>query len=253
MELLGYRHHRGFDPDAADAYLRGDFAEIDRLLQEFRSFDDWPWPAMYQRIAEQFPDTKFVLTRRADATTWLRSYRQHCETFFPRVPIGRYHRAFVGASYPHGQSSAHVQAYLQHLDDVRAYFSGQPDRLLEVCFETDPVLETLARFLNYEAPSLAIPHENKAWSGIRWRRFAKRLMLEILGRAERLRGITPTLSPDATIRAKRPNRARQTVRYAAVAFASAALLVVTGGATSTTLEEAREEADKRETEGSRHS
>jgi hypothetical protein len=251
MELLGYHHHHGFDPHAADAYIRGDVAEINRLLQEFQSFDDWPWPAMYKQIAEQFPDAKFVLTRRADATIWLRSYRRHCETFFPRVPIGRYHRSFVGASYPHGQSEAHVQAYLQHIDEVRSFFSGQPDRLLEVCFETDPVLEMLARFLNCDVPPHPVPHANEGWSGIRWRRSTKRLILEILGRLERLRGITPTPNNDAVIRRWHASPTRQAIRHAAAAIGVVALLAATALQTSPTTEIGLEEDRKHDVDRAR--
>ena len=230
MILLGYRHLEGFNPLVADAYLRGDLAEIDRTLDEFDSFDDWPWPALYRHIAVQYPDSKFVLTRRADPTTWLKSYRRHCESFFLRWPqLGRYNRAFVGASYPHGQSEAHIAAYLQHLDEVRTYFSGDPDRLLEICFETDPVFDMLGDFLQCDVPKVAVPHVNLGWEGVGWRRFINRVMLEIIGLLERFRGITPTCGSGVVVPIRSRNLYREVAKYAAVGVLAVLGVVVGEG------------------------
>lgn len=192
MSQLGYRHLAGFLPEVADLYLNGDFDELDRLVDIYDSFDDWPWPALYRRYAVKYPQAKFVLTRRTDPETWLRSYRTHCETYFLRwIGFGRYNRAFFGAAYPHGQGAAHKAEYLRHLDEVRRYFSDQPDRLLELCFETDAVWEKLSGFVDREPPDVDPPHSNVRRSGVPARRRAKRVMLGALGRVERIRGRTP--------------------------------------------------------------
>lgn len=190
MRMLGYRHLGGFNPSVAMLYIKNDIVALDRLVDAHDSFDDWPWPGLFPRYARKYPDAKFVLTLRKSPETWLRSYKNHCETHLFHWPgFERFNRAFFGAAFPHGREAEHLRAYLGHAQFVSDFFRQQPERLLELCFERDPVWTRLCAFLECAPPSEQVPHVNSAITGIAWRRLGKGLLMRGYGRLEKLRGI----------------------------------------------------------------
>ena len=189
MKLLGYHHLCGFDQRAADYYLGRDIAALDELVAQHDSFDDWPWPSLFKRYAHRYPNSKFVLTTRKSSLTWLESYKVHCETLlFQWSPFEHYNRGFFGTVCPHGQEEAHIRVYENHSRIVQQYFCEQPQRLLQLCFDTDPVWDKLCAFLSCEPSTMPVPHVNKRVNGIPWRRIAKRMWLHGYGRYEKAIG-----------------------------------------------------------------
>ncbi len=195
MKVLGYRHLSGFDIGVANHYLQGDLEALDTILRTYDSVDDWPWPALFQRIAVAHPDAKFVLTMRRDPNVWLQSYRDHCMTqLFRFRGFERYNCAFFGASYPFGQEAEHLAAYARHAAVVRDYFRDEPDRLLELCLETDPVWTKLCAFLGVDEPDVDVPRVNVKRPGKSWRRVVKKTWMTVRGRVELGRGIVCHIS-----------------------------------------------------------
>ncbi len=191
MTQLGYHHLKGFDTAAADLYLNGDLRALDRIAAAYDSFDDWPWPSMFERYAALYPDAKFVLTTRKTPEIWLKSYMMHCESqLLHWAGFERYNRAFFGAAYPHGQEAAHIRAYLNHIRAVETYFAAQKERLLHLCFETDDVWQKLSEFLGEVSDEETVPHVNKKEIGKPPRRYIKRSLLRAYGRIEKATGIT---------------------------------------------------------------
>lgn len=149
---LGYRH-KTWDKHFYDAYADGDTSVLDKALAEYDSFEDWPWPGLYRYVDARYPDAKFILTLRKDADTFVRSLETHAMRRAEKTRIWR-----IYGMKP-GQFDAVIarQRYLDHIEEVSAYFRTQPQRLLSVCWETGDGWEKLAGFLGVAVPELPFP------------------------------------------------------------------------------------------------
>ena len=130
LRHFGYRH-KTWDKALYDAYARGDMAAIDRVLDAYDSFDDWPWPMLYREIDQRYPGSKFILTLRDNPETWLRSLETHARRRVNRTRIWQ----FYGMAHGRFEAEKARQRYLQHAEDVRRYFKDRPEDFLEVCCE----------------------------------------------------------------------------------------------------------------------
>ena len=63
LEQWGFRH-QSYDLRAFELYREGRLDELFDWMQEYDSFEDWPWPLFYREIDTRFPNAKFVLTVR---------------------------------------------------------------------------------------------------------------------------------------------------------------------------------------------
>lgn len=162
---LGYRH-LSVRRDLLIAYREGRIDDVFSVIDEYDTFEDWPYPLMYRELAERYEDAKFVLTIRRDEKTWLRSLRKHALT---ASPFNHCRKLAYGYEYPFENADAHLAFYSKHNSDVATYFAehGAQDRLLTICWETGDGWEELAGFLGVDAPAEEIPTMNPA-SRISW-------------------------------------------------------------------------------------
>jgi hypothetical protein len=58
----------------------------------------------------------------------------------------------------------HIAIYHRHNQDVREYFLGREDVLLEVCWEEGDGWDEVCTFLNKSTPDQPLPHEKKGRS-----------------------------------------------------------------------------------------
>lgn len=176
MIELGYRHcgHAARLPRTFGINVGTKLA-----LKYYDSFDDFPWPFMYERIRSKYPDTKFVLTRRRSSSDWLKSLNKAYCRKGPTLDKFK----FYGYFSPYQNPKHHVQLYEGHLSAVRNYFKGNPN-LLEVCWEEGDGWEELCGFLGVSVPKIQFPIENRA-SNIDYdaaRTDADRVLLDKLSR-----------------------------------------------------------------------
>lgn len=136
---------------------RGDLRQTFLTMEKFDSFKDWPWPIIYKEIDQQYPGSKFILTTRRDAQTWLNSLKAHAERKGPSES----RKLVYGYEMPHGHEAEHIAFYEEHNRRVREYFANRPESLLEVCWETGSGWKELCDFLGVEAPDIPIPHANR--------------------------------------------------------------------------------------------
>lgn len=153
LRTLGFRH-KTWDKKLYDACARGDMGPVDEALRTHDSFDDWPWPELYQRIDHLYPGSRFVLTLRKDVDTFLRSLQTHAERRSDKTRIWH----IYGMAPGHFDAELARRRYLQHVEDVRAYFRDRPSDLLEVCWETGDGWERLTTFLGKPVPAELFPH-----------------------------------------------------------------------------------------------
>jgi Sulfotransferase domain len=134
------------------AWRAGDIDALRQAATEYDLLEDWPWPLVYKEMAESFPDSRFVLTRRTSAAVWFKSQRHHIKKYGP-------HRGIYGDMTEKEAPEKYQAFYENHLREARSYFAGT-GRMLEVCWDEGDGWEQLCPFLGRPIPDIAFPHSN---------------------------------------------------------------------------------------------
>jgi hypothetical protein len=164
MRALGYRH-MSLNRQAFLQYKMGELCAVFDTIRQHDSFDDWPWPLLYQELWHQFPGSKFVLTTRINEFRWFESLSLHVRQR-GSAPNGFNFRSYIyGYDNPDQNPAHHIATYLAHNQAVRSFFSDKPGALLEVCWECGDGWQQLCDFLGVGVPALPFPHENSAFAG----------------------------------------------------------------------------------------
>lgn len=158
LQLLGYKHI-SYSREAFLLYHASETSAVLALMTYFDSFEDWPWPLLYQEIYERFPDSKFILTTRINEEIWFASLAGHVNRG-PSEPFP-YRRYIYGYENPEDNKQAHIETYLQHNQAVREFFADKQGSFLEVCWEKGDGWQELCSFLDQEIPNLPFPHSNR--------------------------------------------------------------------------------------------
>ena len=130
-------------------------------MEEFDSFEDWPWPLMYRQVFEKYGETaRYVLTRRNTPEAWLESLKAHT---LATNPHNNPRKRIFGFDYPHGAEAQHIAFYENHLAEVRKYFAEQNAAhvLCEVCWEEGDGWQEICDFLEEPLPNAPFPHVNR--------------------------------------------------------------------------------------------
>jgi hypothetical protein len=156
-ESLGFTPRLGWT-ERSDGLMRAwHDGRVDELLATAAAFEilhDIPWALVYEQLAEEFPDAKFVLTRRSSVEVWLRSMIAHTD----RSPPYWGHEAAYGAAMPADAPDVYRRFYAEHLERVREFFRGG-DRMIEVCWESGTGWEDLCGLLGVPVPTgVPFPH-----------------------------------------------------------------------------------------------
>lgn len=151
-------HHLTCRRNLLEAYRAGRIEEIFAEIEAFDSFEDWPYPLMYEEIFARYgAGARYILTTRLSIDVWLASLKRHALRTHP----DRHCRLLAyGYDYPHGFEAEHAAFYERHNDRIRHFFAT-PERsslLLEVCWERGDGWPALCRFLGYPVPDLPFPH-----------------------------------------------------------------------------------------------
>ncbi|MGB7451176.1 MAG: sulfotransferase [Lysobacterales bacterium] len=147
---LGY-NHQGFSVAYFLAYQKEQMEKLMACVDSHDSFEDWPWPLIYQKIDQNFDDCKFILTTRKTPETWFKSLSKMAVRMGPMDKVEKF---VYGYSMPHGKKKEHLSYYLNHNAKVREYFKDRPDKLLEICWENGDTYEKVAEFLDVPTDDL---------------------------------------------------------------------------------------------------
>jgi hypothetical protein len=153
----GYRH-RALNQQDYDLWAEGRVPELMRRMREWDSFEDWPWPLVYEAVDLAWPGSQFLLTRRSSPEVWFQSLCKHAEHTGPTWVRER----IYGSPMPQGHQAAHTEVYQAHLEAVRSHFSERPAQLLEVCWEEGDGWASLGGFLKRDVPDQPFPHRNRS-------------------------------------------------------------------------------------------
>lgn len=185
LRRLGY-DHAPYDPDLIRRVALGERDALWRCVAAHQSFEDWPWPAVFEEVDRATPGALFVLTLRKDPATWLASSQRHMRLNIERYgpdgvgPARMLSETLWGPINPLDHPERMCAFYDAYAARVRAHFRDRPDRLLELCWETGDGWAELCRFLDRPLVEGPLPHENSsenrarrfrppAWRrGLRW-------------------------------------------------------------------------------------
>ena len=158
---FGFKH-RTFDMDLAVHVKRNHLEPVLKEAEKFETFEDWPWFAMYRELDQRFPRSKFILTLRKDAETYVASLKGHHErqgirdSGFVKPHWWDDVFAVEPAEWDYEKSA---QRYERHNREVLEYFGDRVNRdLLVVCWEHGDGWAQLSRFLNKPAPDEPFAH-----------------------------------------------------------------------------------------------
>lgn len=157
LQELGY-NHISCSKEAFVLYEASEYSTLLRLMDFFDSFEDWPWPFVYEEAFEKYPDAKFVLTTRRNEDAWFNSLSKH--VMRPVAQRFNYREHIYGHQDPFKNKSTYINKYLQHNQSVRDFFSDKPGSLIEVCWENGDGWKELCAFLGHNIPSIPFPHRN---------------------------------------------------------------------------------------------
>jgi hypothetical protein len=126
------------------------------LLAKYDFFSDVPFPSLFQELAERFPKSKFILTRRPPQE-WGDSVWRHWRKFRPGtdpLPLTVFEAIQYGlpvnTAVAEFDRNLLIDKYLMHYKSVQAYFAGT-DRLL-VADLNDPSLNVqISQFIGVAA------------------------------------------------------------------------------------------------------
>ena len=127
-----------------------------KLASEFDAFQDNPWPILYQKLDEEFPGSKFVLTQRP-TDEWLKSIVRHFR--HATTPMREW---IYGVGHPAGNENIYVARFEKHNRDVLEYFKNRPQDLLVMNITKGDGWEKLCPFLGAPVPDNPFPQSNIA-------------------------------------------------------------------------------------------
>lgn len=149
--------HRSYELDAFQQFQAGKIDELLDSMEDYDSFEDWPWPLMFREIDERFPDAKFILTTRRSADVW---YTSLCKMAVRMGPLNDFEKHIYGYSMPQGRKAQHQKYYNRHNATVTDHFANRPEKLLQLCWEDGGTAEQLAGFLDLEGVDTKPRHMN---------------------------------------------------------------------------------------------
>lgn len=157
MRILGYKHLNGPIKAGLALYKAGDTDKLEKLINGYDSFGDFPWPYLYKNLAKKYPDALFVLTTRKNSDEWYKSILKHS---LRRGPTEGHYMAYgVYGAENFEDDMKHL--YEEHNSAVREFFSGS-SRLLEVSYEKGDGWEAICNFIGASVPETEFPHSNPA-------------------------------------------------------------------------------------------
>lgn len=157
MEQYGLKN-KSYDESLLAHRVSGNIQTIIDTVKLYDSFEDWPWPLLYQELDKHFPEAKFILTKRIDAETWYQSLCRHARVTGPTET----RKIIYGHSLPEENKEDHIAFYNRHNELVEKYFAHRSGKLLIVCWEKGDSWETLSNFLGFPVPAIPFPHRNKS-------------------------------------------------------------------------------------------
>lgn len=164
FRILGYDAAHWESPHWA-RYIWQEMAEQgrSRTLEMHYALTDLPIPLLFRQLDQSYPGSKFVLTTR-DEDRWIASIRLHWQALRAEwdrdVFSNECHKLLYGTA--EFDETVFRARYRKHNAEVRAYFRGRPDDLLELPMDDEPSMNPLCSFLNHPPMNRRMPHRHRS-------------------------------------------------------------------------------------------
>lgn len=163
-------------------WAKQDYRRIIRYCRWADAFQDLPfsYPDTYKAMDKAFPGSRFILTVRSNAEEWFESLtRFHTKIVGKgRIPTAEDLRQFNyrypgflwdAARWRYGADEStlykrelYIRCYEEHNHNIREYFKGRPDDLLELNISDADAMERLVKFLGCPYTGQKMPHLNSS-------------------------------------------------------------------------------------------
>jgi len=155
MTQLGFLARSGPSGLGLALHERDRFDDICAIADQYDCLCDLPYPLLYDKLAERYPTSLFVLTTRSSEDKWLESLRalnlRNGPTEAFRTAYGCYEVA--------GHEEQLRALYRDHNEAVRRFFAGS-DRFVEVCWEEGDGMQKIAALLGIDVAGTSVPVAN---------------------------------------------------------------------------------------------
>ena len=158
LTILGFRSvHNGGAPirDGVQRAIDEGAPLLSYLEPELDAFSDIPLLSQrFQRLDEQYPGSRFILTTRP-RDDWLDSRRRHVQRNIAMKKAGQYDGTLIEVEEPKW-----TKHWDQHTASVLSYFSGRAD-FLEMDIAAAPSWGPLCKLLARPTPPKPFPWANR--------------------------------------------------------------------------------------------
>lgn len=161
FKSLGYRLYQR--PTYQNVILaKNNINQLIPVINEYDVFEDWPWPLIYKKLYDLYPNAKFILTIREDPDKWFDSLQRHCL----KRPNTKQRKIIYGYYNANNDNKVHhINYYKKHVKDVIDFFEKKDNsRLLILNTDKDRKEEKINAFLGIpynENNYIKYPHYNK--------------------------------------------------------------------------------------------
>lgn len=160
LEILGYNHKTQKLSLAFD-YEKKDYKRIFEIVDQYDSFEDWPWLLMYKEFDKQYPGSKFILTTR-EHKSWVDSYKNMLKTQGKASKhMNKVRSILYDLPFPNVTEEQLINRYSRHVAEVEEYFKNRPNDLLIVSWKKGDGWKEICDFLGKNIPNQDFPHANK--------------------------------------------------------------------------------------------
>ncbi len=164
MTQLGFLTRSGPSGLGLALHELGRFDDICAIADKYDCLCDLPYPLIYERLAERYPDSIFVLTTRSSGGTWLESLRSLNLRNGPTEAF----RIAYGCYEVDGHEDQLRELYRDHNESARQFFAGS-DRFAEVCWEQGDAMPKIAALLGIDPAGISVPVANASADKNAWK------------------------------------------------------------------------------------
>lgn len=155
MSGLGFRACSGPSELGLALYDVDRFDDICHIVDKYDCLCDMPYPLLYERLLDRYPDSQFVLTTRGSEEKWIESVRA---LNLRNGPAEAFRIAY--GCYEVTNNEYHLlDLYRTHNEEARKFFRDS-DRFVEICWERGDGLQRIASLLGIDAASVHVPVAN---------------------------------------------------------------------------------------------
>ena len=134
--------------------------ELKDYIEKYDVFEDWPYPIIWKELFDCFPESQFILSKRLNAETWLKSLQKHTDRN-QNKKSQELRLIFFKQDCPHKNDNHYLQYYRNHNKNVISYF-GNSSNFCELTVGSNMNWRNLCEFHDLPIPKVEFPYLNNS-------------------------------------------------------------------------------------------